>query len=698
MANLSNINNFFVVEQTTGYVGIGITDPAFPLEVKSASAELALNATGASIYRLKSDSTDYFRINKNGVGDRLVISGAGNVGIGTDSTEGKLTIQHTSANPPTSGTTANSAIQILSNLSPPHQLNIGVVNAPSYGSYIQASDNNLAVNYTLLLQPNGGNVGIGTYSASAKLEVVTAVGADAIRLNYGQSADIFLGFNSANPRILLQDNSNVVTHNFQSNGDNYIVGSDVGIGTTTPERKLDVKSNSDTAPSAYLRGGKSSQGEIQNTGLIIGTQTTMVAGDYQGISFTGYTSASAIARGRAAIGVEAINGPGKMDLIFMTRFADDGTQLSSADEKMRITSGGNVGIGTDSPTGYKLVIQNTAEDMIKLHNSTDGLDSLISFTNPGGTLARIQGLDNGGLQFDTGNNAGGLNTNVMYMSNSGNVGIGTNLPGATLDVVNSGNYESIRIGNSQLANVNKQGGITALNYTGDSTSIFQYATNSSGNTVYFGSADGSFRGTTQLSFMISSSAASVSHSQMLRINAASINAYLDQYIIKTTPTIILEGRNSGNSGAKLQFLGWANTHDNWELGNAMAGQGFQFRASATAGSTNFATVAVINSNTGVYTATSDINKKKDFEDSKIGLNEVMKLKPKLFRMKTENENLDKHLGFIAQEVKEVIPQAYLEENGKDNTKFIGIQDRPIIAALTKAIQELKAEIELLKSK
>ena len=72
MANLSNINGKFVVEQTTGYVGIGNTDPAFPLEVKFASAELALNATGASIYRLKSDSTDYFRINKNGVGDRLL--------------------------------------------------------------------------------------------------------------------------------------------------------------------------------------------------------------------------------------------------------------------------------------------------------------------------------------------------------------------------------------------------------------------------------------------------------------------------------------------------------------------------------------------------------------------------------------------------------------------------------------------------
>jgi hypothetical protein len=267
------------------------------------------------------------------------------------------------------------------------------------------------------------------------------------------------------------------------------------------------------------------------------------------------------------------------------------------------------------------------------------------------------------------------------------------------DVLAAGsNYESIRIQNSKTANANKQAGITSLNYIGNSTSIFQYATNTGGNTVYYGSADGSFRGITQHSFMISSGVDTVSHSTKLKILPTLINAYLDLYLIKSTPTIILEGRNFGNSGAKLQFLGWANTHDNWELGNAMAGQGFQFRASATAGSTNFATVAVINSGTGVYTATSDINKKKDFEDSEIGLKEVMKLKPKLFRMKTENENSDKHLGFIAQEVKKVIPQAYLEENGENDEKFIGLQDRPIIAALTKAIQELKAEIELLKNK
>jgi len=64
-------------------------------------------------------------------------------------------------------------------------------------------------------------------------------------MNYGQSADIFLGFNSANPRILLQDNSNIITHDFTSNANNYIVGSNLGIGTTSPvasyDRTLHIK-------------------------------------------------------------------------------------------------------------------------------------------------------------------------------------------------------------------------------------------------------------------------------------------------------------------------------------------------------------------------------------------------------------------------------------------------------------------------
>jgi hypothetical protein len=99
---------------------------------------------------------------------------------------------------------------------------------------------------------------------------------------------------------------------------------------------------------------------------------------------------------------------------------------------------------------------------------------------------------------------------------------------------------------------------------------------------------------------------------------------------------------------------------------------------------------------GAYTALSDVNKKKDFEESTIGLDAILGLKPTLFRMKADDETINKQLGFIAQEVKEFIPQAYVE-TGEGDDKFIGLQDRPIIAALVKAIQEQQQEINELKS-
>jgi hypothetical protein len=83
------------------------------------------------------------------------------LGIGTNTPVGKLTIAGTSAQPPSSGTTPNSLLQIKGSLG--NQLNIGSNTATGdYGSYIQASDTNLAVPYPLNLQPIGGNVGIGT--------------------------------------------------------------------------------------------------------------------------------------------------------------------------------------------------------------------------------------------------------------------------------------------------------------------------------------------------------------------------------------------------------------------------------------------------------------------------------------------------------------------------------------------------------
>ena len=108
-------------------------------------------------------------------------------------------------------------------------------------------------------------------------------------------------------------------------------------------------------------------------------------------------------------------------------------------------------------------------------------------------------------------------------------------------------------------------------------------------------------------------------------------------------------------------------------------------------------IGTLNASTGVYTALSDINKKKDFEESTIGLSAIIGLKPTLYRMKDDESEGKKELGFIAQEVKEFIPQAYVE-NGDDDYQFVGLNYNAIVTTLTKAIQEQQTIIETLTAR
>jgi hypothetical protein len=117
-----------------------------------------------------------------------------------------------------------------------------------------------------------------------------------------------------------------------------------------------------------------------------------------------------------------------------------------------------------------------------------------------------------------------------------------------------------------------------------------------------------------------------------------------------------------------------------------------------------ANIASINTSSGAYTALSDRNKKKDFEESTLGLEAVLGLKPTLYRLKSDEDDAEKKLGFIAQEVKDFIPQAYIQQES-ENEDFIGLDYNSITPVLVKAIQELseqvkqlKAEIDLLKQK
>jgi hypothetical protein len=127
----------------------------------------------------------------------------------------------------------------------------------------------------------------------------------------------------------------------------------------------------------------------------------------------------------------------------------------------------------------------------------------------------------------------------------------------------------------------------------------------------------------------------------------------------------------------LNYITWYSTGNLTYLNNSSTGN-----------------ISQINNSTGVYTPLSDVNKKKDFELSTIGLNAILGLKPTLYRMKSEHETTDKHLGFIAQEVKEFIPQSYIE-NGKGKDKFIGLDYQAITTTLVKAMQEQQIIIDSL---
>jgi hypothetical protein len=157
------------------------------------------------------------------------------------------------------------------------------------------------------------------------------------------------------------------------------------------------------------------------------------------------------------------------------------------------------------------------------------------------------------------------------------------------------------------------------------------------------------------------------------------------------------GQNNGGSTYRLLLAGKGDTyHYIYSTGQAGDNTYFGEYSQWNFYSTNLNTTkATISATTGVYTAVSDRNQKKDFEPSLLGLQEILQLKPTLYRYKNgtvdrEEQDLNepKSVGFIAQEVQPILPQAYSESGD-----FIGLDYNSFIPVLVKAIQEIKQEYD-----
>ena len=103
---------------------------------------------------------------------------------------------------------------------------------------------------------------------------------------------------------------------------------------------------------------------------------------------------------------------------------------------------------------------------------------------------------------------------------------------------------------------------------------------------------------------------------------------------------------------------------------------------------------------GAYNNLSDVNWKKNIQDITYGIDKILQLKPITFNWLNEDYGDRINIGFIAQEVEEIIPN--MVTTAEDGTKSLAITD--LIPVLTKAIQEQQviiesqaSEIEQLKS-
>jgi hypothetical protein len=397
-----------------GNVGIGTSSPAYKLDVAgSIYSSNYFSVLTAATYGPSDNSAAMQVFGSTGSGgltntikfvtggsERARIASDGNVGIGTNNPFSKTTISRAGVSLPTTADSTNNAHLTLAGSNSLVRLQFGTQNVTPYGGWIQASYDNTGGDNgvePILINPLGGNVGIGTDNPTARLHIVqvNSGGVPAIRLSSDEST---IQGPSANTQIRMGSNlvlnaSNVMPFNVNASETMRIINNgNIGIGTTTPLGKLHVygllrvggAANEQTGiialgNDAHPTGTYGDNGMFRGGIGTLGSSNYTNIGSYQGIVFNVQNAAFGSQATRMIIDVNGNVGIGttspgaKLDVngdVYVRSgygmysniigpYTGDLTFYTSGTEKMRIlSSGGNVGIGTTSPTAKLTVSGN----------------------------------------------------------------------------------------------------------------------------------------------------------------------------------------------------------------------------------------------------------------------------------------------------------------------------------------------------
>ena len=720
MANISNINDFFVVDSAglkaavgadlangngSPYVGTDFT--VVGRDASSPVANLWLSNFTHKSYILISDNSSNFIIRDSAAGNRLTIDTDGNSTFAGNVTSTGLILATNSAPileaRSTSGT-QNSSL-ILTNIAT-------LVGAAAEGLklYYSGSTGNTfldsyystgSINFrtkvsstpiTALSISADGNA---TFARKVTINITDTAGVsslEALRLSMGQISNYGDGVYSSYFYNTSTEGARIGMRTVSTSGTELYFSTKENGGSLTQKMVIDTSGNvgiGNTSPSSFntLGGKQVVIGDgTQTNNLTLFSATTGGGVGYGHIAFADSNTSSSSAQYAGLI--QYYHGNDSM------QFYTDATP------RMTILNSGNVGIGTTTPI-----------EKLNIWETTSTAGTFFPVAISGNRYQADYGV---GIAFRPENNSGGyanktaivasgggygynfadlhfcLNQQVtttdevsladtrMIIKKSGNVGIGTTGPQALLDV--SKNNSVIYDPTDDLGQRSGTATIHIANQTA--------TTNTFGQLMYDSRASG--QGIARIVFLNGGSATvgiafvtehgEVKSEKMRITSAGKVLIGRTDTDVSTNDGIIFNP--NGEAYSSITTTG-ANTWHVYDFNTN------NYRFFVSGAGQIYATSTSIS-------AISDVTLKENIKPLETGLDEVMKLKPRRFDWKNgDGKNI---AGFVAQEVEEILPDLVSDYKYNDNETKKSLKMGDMIPTLVKAIQELKAEIEILKNK